>query len=149
MQALFSVDFKKDFNYPDIFWKRNISRHTESRRFLLCLKDKFLVQVVEEEPVRIGALLNLVLTNMEGLFGNLKLGGNLGCSDHETVELRILCGRNKVISRNATLDFRRGNFDPCKDLEVLHGLEHWKIRGPRELVDIQALLLPSSRSMHS
>lgn len=100
--------------------------------------------------MKIGVLLNLVLINMEGQFGNIKVGGSLGCSDHETVEYRILHRRNKVISRNATLDFRRSNFDPFKDL--LGGFTWIRAlgdKGPGELVDIQAPLLPSSRSVHS
>jgi len=32
------------------------------------------------------------------------------------VEFKILCGRRKVLSRIAALDFRRANFDLFKDL---------------------------------
>lgn len=32
------------------------------------------------------------------------------------VEFKILCGRSKVLSRIATLDFRRIDFDFLKDL---------------------------------
>jgi len=31
-------------------------------------------------------MLDLIPTNKEGLVGNVKLKGRLGCSDHETVE---------------------------------------------------------------
>ncbi|GAB0203192.1 mitochondrial enolase superfamily member 1 [Grus japonensis] len=61
-------------------------------------------------------LLDLVLTNKEGLVEDLKVGGSLGCSDHEMVEFRILHGRNRAISRITTLDFRRANFGLLKDL---------------------------------
>ena len=40
----------------------------------------------------------------------------LGCSNHEVVAFKILCGRIKAISRSATLDFRRAY------LKVSHGL---------------------------
>lgn len=66
--------------------------------------------------MRRGMLLDLVLNNKEGLQGDVKVGGNLGHSDHVTVELKILCRRSKVISRIASLDFRRANFDLFKDL---------------------------------
>jgi len=65
------------------------SRALQSRRFLECVGDKFLLQVIEE-PMRRGAMLDLVLTNKEGLVGNGKLEGSLGCSDHEIVEFKIL-----------------------------------------------------------
>lgn len=47
---------------------------------------------------------------------NVMAGGNLGCSDHKMVELKILCGRRKVISRIATPGFRRDSFDFFEDL---------------------------------
>jgi len=52
-------------------------------------------------------LLDLVLTNKEGLAGNLKARDSLRCRGRETVEFRILYGRNKAKSRISTLDFRR------------------------------------------
>ena len=61
-------------------------------------------------------LLDLVLTNKEGLVGDVKFGGSLGCSSHEMVEFRILYGRSKATSRITTLDFRRANFNLFKDL---------------------------------
>ncbi|GAB0209149.1 rapamycin-insensitive companion of mTOR-like [Grus japonensis] len=138
-----------DFHHPDICWKGNTARHAQSRRFLQSIDDNFLTQVVEE-PTRRGVLLDLVLTNKEGLVGDVKVGGSLGCSDHEMVEFRILRGRSRAISRITTLDFRRGNFGLFKDLlgriPWVRALEG---RGcPRDLVNIQALLPPSSRSVH-
>lgn len=35
--------------------------------------------------MRRSVLLNLVLTNKEGLVGGVKVGGSLGCSEHEMV----------------------------------------------------------------
>jgi len=67
------------------------------------------MQVVEE-PTRKGALLDLVLTNKEGLVEDVKVGGRLRYSDHEMVEFRILRGGSRAISRIKTLDLRRANF---------------------------------------
>jgi len=61
-------------------------------------------------------LLGLVLTNEAGLIEDVKVGGNLGCSDHEMVEFGNLHGGNRAISRITTLDFRRANFGLFKDL---------------------------------
>ena len=66
--------------------------------------------------MRRGVLLNFDLTKKEWLTGEVKNGGSLGCSDHDVVEFRILCGRSKAISRIATLDFRSANFVLFKDL---------------------------------
>ena len=84
-----------DFNYPDICWKSNVARHARSRRFLQCVEDNFLMQMVEE-PTRGGVLLDLILTNKDGFVKEVKVGGSLGCSDHEMVEFKILSGRSKA-----------------------------------------------------
>ncbi|RMC19589.1 hypothetical protein DUI87_03148 [Hirundo rustica rustica] len=69
-------------NHPDICWKNNTVWHTQSRKFLQIIAESFLRQVVEK-PMRRGVLLDLVLTNQEGLVEDVKVGGSLGCSDHE------------------------------------------------------------------
>lgn len=59
-----------------------------------------------------------VLTNKEGLAGNVKAEGYVGCSDQEMVEIRILQGRNKTTNGIAILDFRRASCESFKDLLV-------------------------------
>jgi len=104
-----------DFNHLDISWEDHTATHTQSSRFLQNINDNFLMQVVEE-PTRKGTLLDLVLTNKEGLAEDVKAGGRLGCSNHEMVEFRILRGGSRAISRIKTLDFRRANFGLFKEL---------------------------------
>ena len=105
-----------DFNHPDICWEDHTARHAQSRRLLQCIDDNFLTQVVQE-PTRRGALLDLVLTNTEGLVRDVKVGGTLGCSDHEMMEFRIMGTTHKTTrSKIRALDFRRANFDLFKKL---------------------------------
>ncbi|GAB0182655.1 hypothetical protein GRJ2_000730800 [Grus japonensis] len=94
-----------DFNHPGICWRDNTARHKQSRRFLECIDENFLLQMTEE-PRRRGAMLDLVLTNKEGLVANWKLKGSLGCSDHKMVEFKIL----KAV--------RRAHFGLFRDLPV-------------------------------
>ena len=61
-------------------------------------------------------MLDLVLTKKEGLVGNVKLRGSLGCSDHETVEFKILRAARRAHSNLDTLDFRRADFGLFRDL---------------------------------
>ncbi|GAB0209810.1 mitochondrial enolase superfamily member 1 [Grus japonensis] len=75
-------------------------------------------------------MLDLVLTNKEGLVGDVKLKGSLGCSDHEMVEFRVLRAARRVHSKVTTLDFRRADFGLFRDLlgripwdKVLEGRE--------------------------
>ncbi|GAB0203984.1 mitochondrial enolase superfamily member 1 [Grus japonensis] len=104
-----------DFNHPDICWRDNAAERKQSRKFLECVDDNFLLQVIEE-PTRRGAMLDLVLTNKEGLVGDIKLKGSLGCRDHEMVEFRILRAARRVRSKLSTLDFRRADFGLFRDL---------------------------------
>ncbi|GAB0209929.1 mitochondrial enolase superfamily member 1 [Grus japonensis] len=104
-----------DFNHPDSCWRDNTAGHKQSRKFLECVDDNFLLQVTEE-PTRRDAMLDLVLTNKEGLVGNVKLKGSFGCSDHEMVEFKILRAARRVHSKLTTLDFRRADFGLFRDL---------------------------------
>ena len=104
-----------DFSHPDICWRDNTARHKHSRRFLECTDDKFLLQVIEK-PTRRGAMLDPVLTNKEGLVGNVKVKRCLGCSDHEIVEFKILKAAKTVHSKLTTPDFRRVDFGLFRDL---------------------------------
>ncbi|GAB0200487.1 hypothetical protein GRJ2_002514100 [Grus japonensis] len=104
-----------DFNHPDICWRDNAAERKQSRRFLECVDDNFLLQVIEE-PTRRGAMLDLILTNKEGLVGDVKLKGSLGCSDHEMVEFRILRAARRALSKLTTLDFSRADFGLFRDL---------------------------------
>ncbi|GAB0205350.1 hypothetical protein GRJ2_003000600 [Grus japonensis] len=104
-----ALDLMGDFNRPNICWKDNTAGHKQSRKFLVCVDDNFLLQVIEE-PMRRGAMLELVLTNKEGLVGDVKLKGSLGCSDQEMVEFKILRAVRRAHSKLTTLDCRRADF---------------------------------------
>ena len=65
-----------------------------SRRFLECLEDNFLTQLVRE-PTRGAAPLDLLFAIGECLVGDVEVGGCLGQSDHEMVEFSILGGARR------------------------------------------------------
>ncbi|XP_054660823.1 olfactory receptor 14A16-like, partial [Grus americana] len=89
-----------DVNHLDICSKDNTAGHKQSRRFVECLDEKFLTQMAKE-PMRRGALPDLILINNEGLVGDVKVKGSLvtmrwGCSDHEMMEFRFLRAGRKA-----------------------------------------------------
>ena len=55
-------------------------------------------------------MLDLVLTNKEGLVGSVKLKSSLGCSDHEKMDFKILRAARRVHSKLTALDFRRADW---------------------------------------
>ncbi|GAB0205257.1 hypothetical protein GRJ2_002991300 [Grus japonensis] len=107
----------ENFSHPDICWRGNTAGHKQSRKFLECTDDNVLLQAIEES-MRRGTTLDLVLTNKEGLVGNmnLKLKGSLGCSDHKMVEFKILWAARRVQSKLTTLDFSRADSGLFRDL---------------------------------
>ncbi|PKU45732.1 mitochondrial fission process protein 1 [Limosa lapponica baueri] len=66
-----------DFNFPDICWKYNTAEREQSWRFLECVEDNFLTQLLSE-PTRESALLDLLLVNREGLVGDERFKVVLG-----------------------------------------------------------------------
>lgn len=84
-------------------------------RFLECIDNNVLIKVTKD-PTRKCALLNLMLTNNEELIMDVKVGGCLGCRDHEMVEFRILGGGNRAKSRTTTLDFIKEDINLFRDL---------------------------------
>ncbi|KAK4826044.1 hypothetical protein QYF61_003943 [Mycteria americana] len=79
------------------------------RRFLECVADNFLTQLVSE-PTREGAPLDLLFTNREGLVSHVMVGGRLGQSDHEMIEFLIHGEVARGVSKTATLGFQRADF---------------------------------------
>jgi len=77
-----------------------------------------------------GAMLDLVLTNKEGLVGNVKLKGTLGCSDHEMVVFKILSAARRAHRKLTTLNVRRADFGLFRDLlsRVLWEKPWWEER---------------------
>lgn len=48
-----------------------------------------MTQVVDDSARR-GTLLDLIITNRDGLAGNMKVESSLGCSDHKMLKFKIL-----------------------------------------------------------
>ncbi|RMC08902.1 hypothetical protein DUI87_13896 [Hirundo rustica rustica] len=104
-----------DFNLPDIFWELNTAEKQQSRKFLECVEDNFLSQLVSK-PTRGGTMLDLLFTNRDGLVGDVEVGGRLGHSDHEIIEFSIIGEKRRNINKISTLDFWRADFGLFKRL---------------------------------
>ena len=106
-----------DFNLPQIDWKNNICRAPESHfshQFFSTVQDTFLFQHVSEptrfrEGVR-PSLLDLILTNEEGMVTSLNYFPGLGKSDHVLLKCKLAC--YSLASRTESLkwNFNRANF---------------------------------------
>jgi len=99
-----------DFDHPNICWRDNTAGHQRLKKFLERVDGNLLFQIVQE-PMRRGAMLDLVLTNKERLMSDEKLKGSLGYSDHEMVEFKVLRASKRVCSKLTTVDLRRVDFN--------------------------------------
>ncbi|GAB0204752.1 hypothetical protein GRJ2_002940800 [Grus japonensis] len=141
-----------NFNLPDICWKYNTAERKQSRRFLECVEDNFLTQLVRE-PARASAPLDLLLAN-RGLVGDVMVGSHH--SGYEMIEFLILGEVRRGVSRTATLDFRRAEFGPFRSLidrvpweVVLRGKavqEGWKLF-KKEILKAQEQAVPMCQKM--
>ena len=63
-----SLPLVGDFNFPDICWICNTTDKEQSQKFLECVSDNFLTQLVKE-PTRGSKILDLLFVNKECLVG--------------------------------------------------------------------------------
>ncbi|GAB0181359.1 hypothetical protein GRJ2_000601200 [Grus japonensis] len=66
-----------DFNFPDVCWKYSTAERKQSRKFLECVEDNFLTQLVREPTGEVTPL-DLLFANREGLVSDVMVGGCLG-----------------------------------------------------------------------
>lgn len=87
----------------------------QSRKFLLCARSNFWIQMVKR-PNMMESLFDLLLMNREKLINNVKVEGNLGDSDQEMLEFKFLRGERKDRVRIKRLDLRKSNFKKFREL---------------------------------
>jgi len=97
------------FNIQGICWKYNTAERKQSRRFLECVEDNFLTQLVSK-PTRAGALLDLLFTSREGLVEDVVVGGHLELSNYEMTEFLTVGKVKWGVSKITTMDFQRADF---------------------------------------
>ncbi|RMC05599.1 hypothetical protein DUI87_17684 [Hirundo rustica rustica] len=98
-----------DSNLLDICWQLNTAEKRQSRKFLECMEDSFLSQLVGEST-RGRTVLDLLFANRDGLVGDVVVGGCFGHSDHEIIEFSKFGEIRRNINKTFTLDFQRADF---------------------------------------
>ena len=106
-----------DFNLPQIDWLNNLCQKEDSHfasLFLATVQDTFLVQHVTE-PTRFRhgvnpSLLDLILTNEEGMVHHLDYCPGLGKSDHVLIKCQITCYNTTHTSESLRWNFSRADF---------------------------------------
>ena len=126
-----------DFNLPNIDWSTwsapsdNINEH--HNMFIECLRDNYLFQHVER-PTRgrvnqKSNILDLILTNEEGMIEDLEHWSPLGKSDHCILKFKFNCYIDRPESTTKRYNYNKGDFEKIiQDLELDWELELSKFK---------------------
>ena len=107
-----------DFNFPDVDWTNGKSG-SKGRKFYEATTEAFLEQHVEESTHNSGNVLDLILTNKEGLVSNVRMLGRIGMSDHELISFDVNIENKKLSDNPTNLNYRRANISKMRtELEM-------------------------------
>ena len=111
-----------DFNYPDIEWKTQICKHNDQSsdtKFLNCVRYNYLYQhITEPTRYRLGEvphILDLVISNEEGMITDIKYDSALGKSDHLTLSFNFQCYYSAEGFIKKVLVYNKGNYDAIRN----------------------------------
>jgi hypothetical protein len=110
-----------DFNYPEIDWETQSTNKPDDHaasRFLTCVQEGFLFQHVNE-PTHFRALqkaniLDLVMTNEEGMVGDIVQTEPIGKSHHTVLNWKVKCYTEQLKSKVIKYCYDKGNFDEIR-----------------------------------
>ncbi len=92
-----------DFNYPDINWETwttVASEMSSNFKFIESLRDSYMYQHIDAPTRgRTGqnpSILDLIITNEEGMVSDIMMEGPLGKSDHSCINFDFVCRREKT-----------------------------------------------------
>ena len=101
------------FNFPEICWKNN-NTSVEATRFLEMTRDTFLIQHVKKKKIFTGddqpILLDLILTNEEGMINSIDHNVPLGNSDKEMLEFNFNFRSKNAKHSEQRLRFFKGHY---------------------------------------
>ena len=120
-----------DFNLPQINWETNFCSAPESHhahKFLAAAQECLLFQHVMR-PTRFRDadtpnVLDLVLTNEEGVLNQLQYCPGLGKSDHVVLTFELACYTTQSVGELRRLNFHRADF---KELSRRVNVTDWKV----------------------
>ena len=153
-----------DFNLPQIDWDLHLCRAPETHyahQFLSTIQDLYLFQHVKK-PTRYRegvnpSLLDLVLTNEEGMVISVDYCPGLGKSDHVVLKCEMACYSSVHKSNCSKWNFNRANFqelgrevrdvnwDFLSSVDVDAGYQQFC----DTLLFLQSIHIPKARSPHS
>ena len=109
-----------DFNYPNINWSTLSCNTSHSQMFLDTIHDQCLLQHITKpthyRPNTVANILDLELTNEDGMINNVKYLRGIGCSDHVCLWFSLLCYSNYSRVSRPKYNLNQANFDKMRQL---------------------------------
>ena len=104
-----------DFNFRDINWDLCEAPSALSKKFLSCIEDNLLFQLVEK-PTRGKNILDMLLTGNPDIVHSVDVGEKLGASDHCSIlaQLMIPVPRIALSNRKIYL-YSKGDYEAYSD----------------------------------
>ena len=111
-----------DLNFPDIDWENGTSG-SKGRDFFEATTGRFMEQHVQEPTHLSGNVLDLILSDQEGIISSVKTLGRIGKSDHETVSFEIIVDGKEEEEERESWNFRKARF---KEMRETMGQMDWR-----------------------
>ena len=112
-----------DFNVPQVDWSNVFSAEPEghySHTLIKCIQDCFLTQHVSKptifRPGQPPSILDLLLTNEEGMVNNLSYMPGLGHSDHIVLQFSLSCYTEQPAPTAPSPNYNKGNYNLLRRL---------------------------------
>ena len=144
-----------DFNLPDINWKQEETRTSESHiasRFLESIRNCFLTQHVQEPTHFRGEqkanVLDLILTNAENMISDLEYGAPIGSSHHVSLKFKIKCYSELPTRGRKTFRYTKGDYTELR--KILSSYDWEELMKERNCIDSWSLFLDLiSKGIHT
>ena len=111
-----------DFNLPEINWEQqatSMSTEHVTTRFIECIRDGFLFQHVKQPthysgPDQTSNILDLVMTNEEGMIDEIEYDVPIGNSHHVTLKWTLNCYKERTVSKIDKYSYDKGNYEEIR-----------------------------------
>ena len=107
-----------DFNFPKINWNSWTTSSNEEEvdfKFIEALRDGYFYQHVQQltriRGTDVPTLIDLILTNEEGMVNEVEIQSLLGKSDHALMTFNFYCYNTELIDTPSKFLFDKGNYD--------------------------------------
>ena len=102
-----------DFNFLDIDWEAGTAG-SKGRDFFEATTEAFFDQLVTEATHVNGNILDLVLSDREGVVTDVTAEGRIGKSDHDIISFKMHVNQAKATGQRVSLNYAKADFNEMR-----------------------------------